>query len=157
MESFKTSSRWGLVLLLAGLLVAASAQVAGVAKISAAPVNAAPHASVTTQLSIAVAPGFHIQSNHPKIEYLIPSAITITPTDGITVGKVAWPATVERKFSFSPQPLAVFEGQFKVPVTLKTGAAGTHLLHGSFRYQACNDTMCRAPVTVGFTLPVHVR
>lgn len=139
---------------LAGL---ALAQTAGVAKITAAPLTAAAHSTATAEMTISVEPGFHIQSNHPKIEYLIPTAITIAPAGGITVAKVAWPATVDRKFSFSPQALAVFEGQFKVPVTLKTGGAGTHLLQGSFRYQACNDTMCRAPVTEAFTLPVHVR
>ncbi|HEY7839751.1 MAG TPA: protein-disulfide reductase DsbD domain-containing protein [Terriglobales bacterium] len=120
-------------------------------------VTARAQATAIAALSITVEPGFHIQSNHPKLDYIIPSAITITPADGITATKVTWPPTVDRKFSFSPQPLAVFEGQIKVPVTLTTGAAGAHVLHGTFRYQACNDQLCRPPVTEPFTLAVHVR
>jgi thiol:disulfide interchange protein DsbD len=139
------------------MLLTAGAQTAGVAHIAGPVVTARAQATAIAALSITVEPGFHIQSNHPKLDYIIPSAITITPADGITATKVTWPPTVDRKFSFSPQPLAVFEGQIKVPVTLTTGAAGAHVLHGTFRYQACNDQLCRPPVTEPFTLAVHVR
>lgn len=134
-------------------------QTAGVAHLAApAGITAKAHSTATADFKIAIQPGFHIQSNHPKLDYLIPSKISLTAADGVSVSKVNWPVAKAHTFSFAPgQPLNVFEGTFTVPVTLKTGAAGNTLLHGTFRYQACNDQLCKPPVTVPFTLPVHVR
>ncbi len=146
------------VVLLFGIGALALAQNPGVAKIAApVGVQAQAHSIATADFKIAVQPGFHIQSNHPKLDYLIPSRISLTAADGVSVAKVNWPEAKAHTFSFAPgQPLNVFEGTFTVPVILKTGAAGNALLHGTFRYQACNDQLCKPPVTVPFTLAVHV-
>jgi thiol:disulfide interchange protein DsbD len=138
--------------------LAAMAQLPGVAHIQApAKVEARAHATVVADFQVSVDPGFHIQSNHPKLDYIIPSTLTLTPAQGISVTRIGWPQAQEKKFSFSPDPLAVFEGNFVLPVTLKTGAAGTVTLHGVFRYQACNDQLCRPPVKQPVTLTVQVR
>ncbi len=116
------------------------------------------HATVTADFKVEIENGFHIQSNRPKLDYLIPTELNLTPADGVSVLKVAWPKATEHTFAFAPkQPLSVFEGTVVVPVTLKTGAAGTATLHGSFRYQACNDELCKPPVTVPITLTLRVR
>ncbi|MGH9488738.1 MAG: protein-disulfide reductase DsbD domain-containing protein [Terriglobales bacterium] len=153
------SSKIGLALAAVLLLSAALlAQTLDVATITVpASLHASAHSTAVAYFKIAVQPGFHIQSNHPKQEFLIPSRLSLAPADGVTVTKVAWPRAQEHTFSFSPkQPLAVFEGSFQIPVTLMTGAPGTAILHGRFRYQACNDELCRPPVTVPFSLIVHV-
>ncbi len=131
----------------------------GVAHLQApAPVQARAHATATAVFTITVDAGYHIQSNHPKLDYLIPTTLALAPAGGVHATRVAWPKAQNHTFSFSPgQPLAVFEGTMHVPVTLATGAAGTQVLHGSFRYQACNDQLCRPPVTQRFTLTVTVR
>ena len=159
-----SSSRGKAVLTLAlgcALALAAAAQMRalpGVAHVHPpAVVMARAHAVATARFTISVDPGFHIQSNHPKLDYLIPTKLTIEPAAGVAVTKVAWPPASDHKFSFSPQPLAVFEGTLRVPVTLRTGAAGTHVLHGTFQYQACNDQLCRPPVTEPFALTLRVR
>lgn len=140
-------------------LTAALAQApAGVAHLQTpTPLSAPAHATATATFHVSIDPGYHIQSNHPKLDYLIPTSLTIAPADGVSVAKVAWPAAEDHKFSFSADPLAVFEGTFAVPVTLKTGAAGSTTLHGTFTYQACNDQLCRPPVKVPFTLAVVAR
>lgn len=140
------------------LVMPLAAQAPGVAHIQApAKIAARAHAQVTAVFQVRIDPGFHIQSNHPKLDYLIPTTLTVTPAGGVKVLKVAWPAAAEHKFSFAPDPLTVFEGVVKIPVTLATGAAGHTTLHGSFGYQACNDQLCRPPVTVPFTFQVDVR
>jgi len=120
-------------------------------------VEAPAHGAAAAVFTVTIDSGFHIQSDHPKLSYLIPTAIAITPAGGVAAVKENWPPTVDRKFSFAPNSLAVFEGTVKVPVTLRTGRPGTQVLHGTFRYQACNDRVCRAPETVPFTFQVHVR
>src|SRR6185312_3331369 len=121
------------------LTVFAAAQAGGVAHIQApALVKAKAHSQATAEFTVAVQSGFHIQSNHPKLEYLIPSSITLTPAKNVSLAKVVWPAAQEHKFGFSADPLAVFAGTVKVEATLATGAPGKATLHGTFRYQACN-------------------
>lgn len=156
-----SSCQWGArgflsAVVLLGLALAQAP--AGVAHIQAPKaVRARAHAHVVAVFTVAIDPGFHIQSNHPKLDYLIPSSLAIPAADGISVTHVSWPAAQDHKFSFASDPLAVFEGGFKLPVTLATGPAGEHQLHGTFRYQACNDQLCRPPVTEAFTLTVDVR
>ena len=131
---------------------------AGVAHIqSPAKVSAPGHSTVTAVFHVSIDSGFHIQSNHPKLDYLIPSSIALKPDHGVAVARVEWPKAEDHKFSFAADPLAVFEGKLAVPVVLKTGAAGVARLHGTFRYQACNDQLCRPPVNVPLTLEVAVR
>ncbi|MGH9467350.1 MAG: protein-disulfide reductase DsbD domain-containing protein [Terriglobales bacterium] len=153
---FSRKAVWLPVLLVGA--ATALAQSAGVARIAAAPVEARAHSTAVARLSITVEPGFHIQSNHPKQDYLIPSSIKFQPAGGVSVVRVAWPAAKDVRFAFDPkQPYAVFTGSFIVPVTLRTAAAGAATLKGSFHYQACNDQLCKPPVSVPFTLQVQVR
>jgi DsbC/DsbD-like thiol-disulfide interchange protein len=134
------------------------AQAPGVAHLEAPKmVQAKAHATVVANFAVVIDAGFHIQSNHPKLDYLIPTTLTLAPAGGVSVTQVAWPRPQDHKFSFAADPLSVFEGTVKVPVTLKTGAAGEQTLHGTFRYQACNDQLCRPPVSVGVVVTVSVR
>lgn len=152
----RSSNRLLSLLLLLTVLAVAQAS-AGVATLRAPNVQAHPHSSASAVVEITVEPGFHIQSNHPTEPFLIPTSLTIEPANGIQVTQVDWPQAKQQKFSFSPTPLAVFAGTVKVPLTLHTAAAGTYRLHGTFRYQACNDQLCRPPVTTLFLLDVTVR
>jgi hypothetical protein len=45
-----------------------------------------------------------------------------------------------------------------VAVRLKESGAhtGSHVLKGTFRYQACSDQLCRPPVTVPVSMTVDV-
>lgn len=143
--------------MLLGALVFAQAPT-GVAHITVPPpIAARAHSTAVAVFDVKIDSGFHIQSNHPKLDYLIPSSLQVAPAGGIAVASVTWPAATDHKFSFASDSLAVFEGNLKVRVALRTGAAGDHTLHGTFRYQACNDQMCRPPVTVPFTLQVDVQ
>lgn len=125
---------------------------------SPAVTRIAENARASARLTVTIQPGFHIQSDHPKSDFLIPTALKLTPADGIAVERVVWPAPQEHKFSFSADPLSVFEGSVPVVVKLKeTGQhLGSHVLKGTFRYQACSDQLCRPPVTVPVSLTVDV-
>lgn len=130
-----------------------------VARIKASGVTRiAENSRATARLTVTIQQGFHIQSDHPKSDFLIPTALKLTPADGITVAGVTWPKPQEHKFSFSADPLSVFEGTVPVTVGLKESGphVGSHVLKGTFRYQACNDQLCRPPVTVPVSLQVDV-
>jgi thiol:disulfide interchange protein DsbD len=95
-----------------------------------------------------VKPGWHVNSHTPKEDYLIPTSVAVAPAPGLKVEAPAYPKHVERKFSFSEQPVAVYEGKAVVTLagTVDAAAApGPRTLVATVSYQACNDTQCMPP------------
>ena len=104
--------------------------------------------------------GFHVNSNKPTSDLLIPTEIKFDPQSAVVIGKIAYPAGEELSLSFSPQQkLSVYQGDVIVTVPLllaKTVKRGTYTLRGSLSYQACNDNACFPPKTAPFELTVLV-
>jgi hypothetical protein len=118
----------------------------------------------TTQTKVAlnfrVAQGFHINSNTPKSEFLIPTKLTMdVPTD-ITLGKTDYPAGQDLSFPFQPdEALNVYSGDFTVTVSvhpLKSVVPGKYVMHGMLRYQACDNAQCFPPKTLPVSFEVKV-
>jgi hypothetical protein len=104
------------------------------------------------ELNFRVLDGLHVNSHTPKSELLIPTSLTLDAAPGVQVGKAMYPAGSSYSFSASPnEKLDVYSGAFtvKVPVTAQ---AGTRMLAGRLRYQACDHEACYPPRT----LPVEV-
>lgn len=103
--------------------------------------------------------GLHVNSNRPLGKYAIPTTIKITGPRGVKVGAVSYPRSVVRKFEFSEERLAVYEGRavmrFNVtfPANLPEGVARLRVL---VNYQACSDTVCFPPDKKDMTIPVGV-
>jgi hypothetical protein len=104
------------------------------------------------ELNFRVVEGLHVNSHTPKSELLIATALTLDAAPGVKVGTAVYPAGSEYSFRASPnEKLDVYSGAFtvKVPVTAR---AGTRMLEGKLRYQACDREACYPPKT----LPVEV-
>jgi cytochrome c biogenesis protein CcdA/DsbC/DsbD-like thiol-disulfide interchange protein len=154
-----------IVLTIVGLLAAASlthAQLRGV-KADLTPVveHAAAHPGETVRLALQVRlpAGFHVQSNAPRDPSLIPTVLTVTPPGDAHVAEIVYPPATDLKQAGVPQPLAVFPQEFVLgaSVALPPGAAaGALTIPGRLRYQACNDTMCFAPVTADVSWALRV-
>ena len=103
--------------------------------------------------------GYHAQSNKPRDPTLIPTTLKIAAPAGVTVTEVVFPATVESTVPGFNEPLAVFEREFTIGVTL-TVAKGAHAgdldLPATLRYQACNATTCFSPKTETTAWTLHV-
>jgi len=111
-------------------------------------------------LDFRVARGFHINSNTPKSEFLIPTRLSIdVPTD-IALGKIAYPAGQDVSFPFSPgESLSVYTGDFTVAVTvhpLHSVVPGKYVMHGRLRYQACDNAQCFPPKSLPVSFEVKV-
>jgi Disulphide bond corrector protein DsbC len=112
----------------------------------------------TATITLKLQSGYHCNSDKPKDEYLIPLKLTWTPAP-LEVTDVAYPKPQMEKFSFSPEPMPVFTGDFEVVTRFKvpaSAAIGATVLAGKLRYQACNDRMCLQPKTIDVLLPVDV-
>ena len=125
-----------------------------------APVTAPRAAQTMVSLNFRVASGFHINSNTPKSEFLIPTSLKMDlPTD-IVLGKIEYPAGKDMTFPFSPdEQLSVYSGDFAIAVAvhpLHAVSPGKYVMHGVLRYQACDDAQCFPPKTVPVSFDVKV-
>ena len=115
-------------------------------------------ATFTGKLTAELRPGFHVNSNTPADEYLIPLRLTWTNSP-LQVEQVTYPKPQLETYDFSPKPVSVFSGtfdvltKFKVPPSAPPGLA---TVTGKLRYQACNNKECLAPKTVDVQLPVNI-
>jgi DsbC/DsbD-like thiol-disulfide interchange protein len=123
--------------------------------------SSAAHANTSVKAAVIarIAPGFHVNDNHPTLDYLIPTEVKLEAPKGLSVERVVYPQGVPRRFAFSDQPLSVYEGTVGVGVVLRVGRKvmpGMYTLQGKFAYQACNDHACLPPTSVPLTLAVKV-
>lgn len=115
--------------------------------------------SAVVKLRAKITPGYHINSNKPHEEYLIPLRLLLG-AEPLTVEAIKYPTPHDEKYSFSEKPLSVLTGDFDIAVTLKAPATLTpqmHVLVGKLRYQACSDTACLAPKTLEVRITADVR
>jgi hypothetical protein len=131
-----------------------------VVKVVAQPVEIAAGSSGEAVLRLTVQNGYHINANPPTYPYLIATAVEIPAANGVTVGKVAYPKPLSRKFVFAEKPLAVYEGDAEIIATLKTDKSvkpGPQSLAAKLRIQACDEAVCYPPGTLDLTIPVRVK
>ena len=113
-------------------------------------------ASVSQTLSVAVLPGFHVNSDKPKDEFLIPLKLTWT-SGPLEAQNIAYPKPEE--IMVGNQSLTVFTGNFQIQTKFlapSNGPAGTAAMTGKLRYQACNNEMCFRPSSVEVHVPVSI-
>jgi len=111
-------------------------------------------------LNFRVPPGYHVNSNSPKSEFLIPTALKMDlPTD-IILGKISYPVGADMTFPFSPdEKLSVYGGDFTIAVgvhPLHSVLPGKYVMHGVLRYQACDNAACYPPKTLPVSFEVKV-
>ena len=100
--------------------------------------------------------GFHVNSDKPKDEFLIPLKLTWTGGP-LEIQNVSYPKPEEIKVG--SQLLAVFTGNFKIDTNFQAPAnapVGNAIMVGKLRYQACNNEMCFRPASIEVHLPVSV-
>lgn len=94
---------------------------------------------------------WHINSDKPNDEYLIPTKMSIKSENDFTLRKVIYPKPHDIDLAFSEQPVSVFEGESKffglvqVPKELAVGNYDFEII---LEYQACNDLSCLPPKRV---------
>ena len=117
-------------------------------------------AAVETKIALAVRPGYHVNSNTPSDEYLIPLKLTWKTTGALEAGAVSYPKPTLEKYEFAEKPLSVYTGSFELTANFKVAAnapAGPGAAVGQLRYQACSDRACYPPKTIEVTVPYTVQ
>jgi thiol-disulfide isomerase/thioredoxin len=112
-----------------------------------------PVLTVTTELSsplelavtLHIAPGYHIMSDHPSEPTYIPTTITIEPT-AVLAGPPRYPSPSTSHLA--NREISTFEGT--VVILLPLSQRPTTPIRGTLRYQACTPTRCLFPTTRPF-------
>jgi len=144
-----------------GLMFAqTSAQVPKVTAVPIDEVAVKQGGSTPVQFMFRVAPGYHINSNKPKSELLIPTVVSLSVPTNISVAKMKYPVGNDVAFPFSPdEKLSVYTGDFTVNAFVHASTAtskGTYRVHGNLRYQACDNRACYPPTNVPISFDVTV-
>ncbi len=116
-------------------------------------------AAAEAKLAVSLRPGYHVNSNTPAEDYLIPLRLSWNAAP-FTVLETVYPPPKLEKYAFAAKPLSVYTGDFQIVTRFKAPAdapAGSAVLNGKLRYQACTNSMCLPPRTVAVQLPVEVR
>jgi hypothetical protein len=132
---------------------------ADVVRAEAARVELKSGGSAEASLKLKVLPGYHINGN-PASKFQIATSLSVEPVEGITAGQPVYPQSVTKKFSFSEQPIAVYEDEvtIKLPLNAAGGAQkGEQQLKGKVRFQACDDEVCYPPRNLDTSIPVTIK
>lgn len=132
-----------------------------VVTLAAAPVVTVTQGkSATVPITFSVAGGYHINSNRPKSDYLIPTALKIEATTDIVIGRTTYPDGLDMSFAFAPdEKLNVYTGDFKVGVLVRPLSSvqpGKYIVRGTLKYQACDNKACYPPKNLPVSFNVKI-
>jgi len=110
------------------------------------------------ELYFRVADALHINSHTPSDAAQIPTTLTLAPAAGMKVEDIHYPSGTRYAFSFAPkEKLSVYTGDFVVKARVTAAHAGSYVLTGMLRYQACDNLLCYPPKTLPITVIVNAR
>ena len=112
------------------------------------------------EIHLRVNGGFHINSNKPTSDLLIPTKVEFAPNTHFKVGKIEYPAGQDFKIPIAPdEKLSVYAGAVNIVAPLivaKATAPGSYNLKATLTYQACSDNACYPPKKVPLEFVVKV-
>jgi Disulphide bond corrector protein DsbC len=135
-------------------------------KIPSVSMSPVPTAAITrgkpnrVDLHFRIGAGFHVNSNQPKSEFLIPTALKLDAPTDIVIGKVTYPPGEDMSFPFDPSAkLSVYSGEFTLRVVVRPlvhVVPGRYRLRGQLKYQACDNAACYPPKQLPVEFAVKV-
>lgn len=111
-----------------------------------------------TTLEITIDQTWHINSQKPNDDFLIPSEIT-AKGNGVKLIKVIYPEAHNIKLAFSEELVSVYEGTASAKLTFrvdKNAPVGKQKVLVTLDYQACNDMTCMPPNDVATEFEIEV-
>lgn len=148
--------------MLGGVLAAQGAGARpGTAELAVVPasVDVRPGGSARAAITVRLPEGFHMNSDKPREENLIPITVSMEAVPAVAGATAAFPEPLDLKQEGAALPLRVFEREFAIGLQVNAAAdaaAGVHTLPLRVRYQACDEKQCYLPITASLELKVSV-
>lgn len=125
------------------------------------PVNLNPGESRRVELDFRVSSPFHINSNKPHSNLLIPTTLKLVAPKPMEIASIEYPSGEDQTFPFSPnEKLSVYSGDFTVWVVVKAPPflkGGSFPVGGELYYQACDKNACYPPKKLAVDFNVSIR
>ena len=116
--------------------------------------------TANVELDFRIGSEFHINSNKPKSELLIPTALKLSAAEPVSVVALKYPAGQDMSFPFAPdEKLSVYSGDFAITAVVKApakAANGDYPVTGELRFQACDRSACYPPRSIPVKFEVAV-
>ena len=133
----------------------------GMAELALVPATLAvqPGGSARTAITVRLPEGFHMNSDKPREENLIPITVSMEAVPAVSGATAAFPEALDLEQEGAALPLRVFEREFAIGLQVTAAAdasAGAHRLPLRVRYQACDEKQCYLPVNASLELNVAV-
>ena len=123
--------------------------------------SVAPGGQVSLVLEITPRPRMHVYA--PGQKDLIPLSLKLAPLGAITADPVQFPQPEKLEVKELGETQLVYSRPFRLVqrVTLTKGSGRSRdprvVVKGTLKYQACDDTICYAPVSVPVAWTIAVR
>jgi thioredoxin:protein disulfide reductase len=120
------------------------------------------NATVQVKIPVSVDAGYHVNSDKPSLDYLVPLKLTWDKAamGALEGGTVVYPKAAQEKYDFEDKPLSVYTGNFELTATFKVAAnapAGPGIATGKIKYQACSNKACYPPKFADVSIPYQVQ
>jgi uncharacterized protein len=127
------------------------------AKIALANAKVAPGHDVGVTVDIAIEPGWHIYGNPVPEDFVATSVAFDSPV--IAKQQIKFPPPTPVTFKGLGETLPVYEKSVRAAGTVlidPKSKPGDYQIAGTFKFQECNDNICKMPQAVKFEIPVTV-
>ncbi|HVO75738.1 MAG TPA: cytochrome c biogenesis protein CcdA [Ignavibacteriaceae bacterium] len=107
---------------------------------------------------INIKDSWHINSNKPHEDFLIPTEFTIETNPNFILKSIVYPAPEDVKLAFSEKPLSVWQNEIIIAALIQTSdkiKEGEYPLVIRLNYQACNDHVCLPPSSAKDTIMIR--
>jgi len=118
----------------------------------------APGQEVAVAVKLTIDPGWHVNSNRPNEDFLIPTELTLADSSNFEIVGIDYPDGKSVRVIFSPDiPLSVYDDMVWIKARFRARmniASGPMTIPVQVTAQACDDRSCIAPVT--HELPIAI-
>jgi thiol:disulfide interchange protein len=127
-------------------------------KLSKNSITSSVGGSFEVKIIADIKDGFHINSNKPYDEFLIPVTVT-SGNKTFPISKVIYPTPKDELLKVSPEPVSIYSGEIAITlnfVVAKSVAPGDYLVPIEFNFQACDDESCFPPDVIKANLNLKI-
>jgi hypothetical protein len=116
-------------------------------------INVTRSASGSTTLTLTMGRGYHINSNKPGPDFLVPLRVELTGCEGLKA-TIEYPAGERYEGELADEVMFVHHGSVKLQIRVEQTGKVTGRPQLLLQYQACTDKECLAPKTE--VLPLRI-
>jgi DsbC/DsbD-like thiol-disulfide interchange protein len=124
---------------------------------SVSPAAAAPGSRVSLLLDVTPKPAMHVYA--PDQKDYIPISLALEANAAVKAHVIQFPKAEKRVVEDLGETQLVYSRPFRIvqDVTLTSTAAAPLTIKGTLKYQACDESICYAPVTVPVAWTIDVK